>query len=58
VKPGDLVVADEAGVCFVPHERAADVLAVVQKILRYEENRMRLIADGVSVPDLAKAPRK
>lgn len=58
VKPGDLVVADEAGVCFVPHERAADVLAVVQKILRYEENRMRQIADGVPVPDLAKAPRK
>jgi len=58
VGPGDLVVADEAGVCFVPRERAADVLAVVQKILRYEENRMRQIADGVSVPDLAKAPRK
>jgi len=58
VGPGDLVVADEAGVCFVPRERAADVLAVVQKILRYEENRMRQIADGVPVPDLAKAPRK
>jgi len=58
VKPGDLVVADEAGVCFVPHERAADVLAVVKKILRYEEDRMRQIADGVPVPDLAKAPRK
>jgi len=58
VKPGDLVVADEAGVCFVPHERAADVLAVAKKILRYEEDRMRQIADGVSVPDLAKAPRK
>jgi len=58
VKPGDLVVADEAGVCFLPHERAADVLGVVKKILQYEENRMRQIADGVSVPDLAKAPRK
>ncbi|HEX5093573.1 MAG TPA: RraA family protein [Burkholderiales bacterium] len=57
VKPGDLVVADEAGVCFVPHERAADVLAAVKKILRYEENRMRQIADGVPVTDLAKAPR-
>jgi 4-hydroxy-4-methyl-2-oxoglutarate aldolase len=58
VKPGDLVVADEAGVCFVPRERAADVLAVVQKILRYEESRMRQIEEGVPVPDLAKAPRK
>jgi regulator of RNase E activity RraA len=58
VKPGDLVVADEVGVCFVPHERAAEVLAVVQRMLRYEEERMRQIAAGVPVPDLAKAPRK
>jgi regulator of RNase E activity RraA len=57
VKPGDLVVADEVGVCFVPHERAADVLTVVRRILQYEEKRMRQIADGVAVPDLAKAPR-
>ena len=58
VKPGDLVVADEVGVCFVPHARAADVLAVVQRILKYEEDRLRQIAAGVPVPDLAKAPRK
>ncbi len=58
VKPGDLVVADEVGVCFVPYERAAEVLAVVQRILKYEESRMAQIAAGVPVPDLAKAPRK
>jgi regulator of RNase E activity RraA len=58
VKPGDLVVADEVGVCFVPRERAAEVLAAVRRILDYEEERMRQIAAGVSVPDLAKAPRK
>lgn len=58
VKPGDLVVADEVGVCFVPHERAAEVLAAVRRILDYEEERMRQIAAGTSVPDLAKAPRK
>jgi regulator of RNase E activity RraA len=58
VKPGDLVVADEVGVCFVPYERAADVLAVVQRILKYEESRMRQISAGVPVPDLARAPRK
>jgi hypothetical protein len=45
-------------VCFVPHERAADVLAVVHRILRYEANRMQQIAAGATVPDLAKAPRK
>ncbi|MDH4093494.1 MAG: RraA family protein [Betaproteobacteria bacterium] len=58
VKPGDLVVADEVGVCFVPRERVADVLAVVQRILQYEEKRMAQIAAGTPVPDLARAPRK
>jgi regulator of RNase E activity RraA len=58
VKPGDLVVADEVGVCFVPRERAAEVVAAVRRILTYEEERMRQIAAGASVPDLAKGPRK
>jgi regulator of RNase E activity RraA len=58
VKPGDLVLADEVGVCFVPHERAADVLAVVRRILQYEEQRLRQIAEGTPVPELARAPRK
>ena len=58
VSPGDLVVADEVGVCFVPRARAEEVLAVVRRILRYEEDRMRQIEAGVSVPELAKAPRK
>ena len=57
VKPGDLVVADEVGVCFVPFERAADVLAVVRRILKYEEKRLAQVADGVPVPDLARTPR-
>jgi regulator of RNase E activity RraA len=57
VKAGDLVVADEVGVCFVPHGRVADVLAVVQRLLKYEKDRMAQIAAGTPVPDLAKAPR-
>ena len=58
VKPGDLVVADEVGVCFVPHERTAELLAAVRRILKHEDERMRQIAAGISVPDLATAPRK
>jgi regulator of RNase E activity RraA len=57
VKPGDVVVADEVGVCFVPFERAGEVLAAVQRILKYEEKRLAQIADGVPVPDLARTPR-
>jgi 4-hydroxy-4-methyl-2-oxoglutarate aldolase len=58
VNPGDLVVADEVGVCFVPFARAAEVLEVVRKLVRYEEDRMAQIAAGVSVPELANARRK
>lgn len=58
VKPGDLVLADEVGVCFVPHERSAEVLAVVQRILGYEKERLAQIAAGTPVPELAGAPRK
>ena len=57
VNPGDLVVADEVGVCFVPFNRAAEVMEVVRKLVRYEEDRLAQVAAGVSVPDLANAKR-
>ena len=57
VRPGDLVAADEVGVCFVPFARAAEVMEVVRRLVRYEENRMAQIAAGASVPDLANAKR-
>lgn len=58
VHPGDLVVADEVGVCFVPFSRTAEVLAVVRKLVSYEEDRMAQIAAGASVPELANAKRR
>ncbi len=57
VAPGDLVVADEVGVCFVPFARAAEVLEVVKKLVRYEDDRMAQVAAGVSVVELANAKR-
>lgn len=57
VRPGDLVAADEVGVCFIPRERVREVHARVAKFLDYESRRMAQIDAGVSVPDLAKAKR-
>ena len=57
VNPGDLVVADEVGVCFVPFARAAEVLDVVRKLASYESERMTQISSGASIPDLANAKR-
>jgi regulator of RNase E activity RraA len=54
VRPGDLALADEVGVCFIPFARAAEVLRAAQLIAEREEKRQALIAGGASVPDLAK----
>lgn len=56
---GDLVVADESGVCFVPRLRAAEVLARARRKAAADKERMDLIAGGVPIadfpePDLAR----
>lgn len=53
VTPGDIVVADETGICFVPQEVAADVLRRTQEILAAEARRQADIASGMPVSDLA-----
>ena len=57
VKPGDLVIADECGVCFVPFARAAEVLAVAQRLATSEEARLKKLAAGISLSDFVRLPR-
>lgn len=57
VNPGDLVLADEVGVCFVPRERAAEVLARTQRNAAAEEIRVAKIAAGAPVSDIAPKKR-
>jgi regulator of RNase E activity RraA len=52
VRPGDLVCADEAGVAFVPRERAADVLQIARQIDAGDNKRKADIDKGTSVADL------
>lgn len=52
VSPGDLVLADETGVCFVPRDRAAEVLARAQKIAANEVIREAKISSGAPVSEL------
>jgi regulator of RNase E activity RraA len=49
VKPGDLVCADDAGVAFVPRERAADVLTLCRRIDEADTRRKKDIDGGASV---------
>jgi 4-hydroxy-4-methyl-2-oxoglutarate aldolase len=52
VNPGDLVLADEVGVCFIPRERAAEVLARTQRNAAAEKIRVARIAAGAPVSEL------
>src|SRR5207302_8824913 len=57
VRPGDLVIADECGVCFVPVARAAEVLAVAQRLAASEAQRLKKLADGIPLSEFVKLPR-
>jgi regulator of RNase E activity RraA len=57
VRPGDLAVADECGVCFVPYARAAEVLAVAQRLAASEARRLLALRDGMSLAEFVKLPR-
>jgi len=54
VNPGDLVIADEVGVCFVPFARAAEVLAVAQRLTQREDDRLTKLASGLALKDWIK----
>jgi regulator of RNase E activity RraA len=58
VHPGDLVLADEVGVCFVPYARAGEVLATAQAIMASEHKRLQLVEGGIALADYLKLPRK
>jgi regulator of RNase E activity RraA len=52
VAPGDLVCADEAGVCIVPREQAAALLEAARKIDAGDTKRKKDIDEGAPVSDL------
>jgi 4-hydroxy-4-methyl-2-oxoglutarate aldolase len=54
VNPGDLVIADEVGVCFVPFERAEEVLAVAQRLIKREDERLAKLDAGLPLEDWIK----
>ncbi|MHB1327303.1 MAG: RraA family protein [Gemmatimonadales bacterium] len=57
VHPGDVVVADDTGVVFIPHAIAEQVAAFASALEQSEAGRIARIDAGDTVPDLAKVPR-
>ena len=52
VMAGDIVYADETGVCFIPCARSAEVLELARKKAAAEEAKCKAIDAGTPVPDL------
>ena len=52
---GDLVVADDTGICFIPRDRILEVLEAAEKKSHAEEARCTAIDGGIPVPDIARA---
>ena len=50
VNPGDLAVADDTGVCFIPRADIMRVLELCEKKKQAEDTRMKAISQGVPVP--------
>jgi len=56
VHPGDLVVADDDGVCFIPRSRVVEVLERAEALSAGEDERRRDVAAGLSIPGIANKP--
>ena len=52
VEPGDLMVADDSGVCIIPYELAEDVLKECLKIAAAEEHMRQLIESKAPISEL------
>jgi 4-hydroxy-4-methyl-2-oxoglutarate aldolase len=52
VAPGDIVLADDTGVCFIPRLRAEEVLGLARKKAAAEQAKCRAIDAGTSVAEL------
>jgi regulator of RNase E activity RraA len=55
IAAGDLVVADDTGVCFIPRDLVLEVLEAAEQKAKAEAIRCKAIDDGVPVPDISRA---
>ena len=55
VAAGDLVVADDSGVCFIPRDVVLEVLEAAEQKANAETVRCKAIDDGIPVPDISRS---
>lgn len=52
ISPGDIVIADDTGVCFVPRDRAEEVLALAERKHEKETSKCAVLDKGTPIADL------
>jgi 4-hydroxy-4-methyl-2-oxoglutarate aldolase len=52
VAPGDIILADDTGICFIPRARASEVLELAKQKSAAEDAKCKAIDAGVPVADL------
>jgi 4-hydroxy-4-methyl-2-oxoglutarate aldolase len=55
VAPGDLVIADDTGVCFIPRDVVLEVLEAAEQKAKAEVLRCKAIDDGIPVPNISRS---
>ena len=58
ILPGDLIIADDSGICAIPPQHAEYVLKKCQQILPDEELMRKLIEDNAPITEIKKLFRK
>ncbi|WP_373356249.1 RraA family protein [Pseudoroseicyclus sp. CXY001] len=55
IRPGDIIVADDTGVCVLPIERAEEIMKLCVSKYDLEQKRLAAVADGAHIADLPTA---
>jgi len=58
IRPGDIIVADDTGICVIPPEKAEDVVSFAEEQHALEEARIKAVGEGVHVADLPGKVKK
>jgi len=58
IRPGDIIVADDTGICVIPPERAEEIVSLAEEQHALEAARIQAIADGAHIADLPGKAKK
>lgn len=58
VRPGDIIVADDTGICVIPRDRAEEIVGLAEGQHALEAARIQAVGSGAHIADLPGKPQK